>query len=587
MKHFLYILFFVLGFTSFSQNFLKGENIINYKKIKFLSTNKDFGKVSIIGDFKWDSPEKTIFKIETKVQPKFIYNLATKIPLNKEKTFKKGTLFLVSFQAKTEKSSLETGEAKVLWMLNQSKSFKDNLDFTLSLASEWKTYYIPYQTTKNINVEDLKISMQYGFRPQVFLIKNLKFEVFPKNTKLSDLPKTKITYAGIEANATWRTEALKRIENLRKGDFTIRFTKNGKPLQNKGIQITLKKHYFNFGAAMSARDVVDNTQTYQNFKKGFNLLVFENDLKIKRWQLKYKREITLQALEILKQDSIDVKGHVLIWPGFKYLTKSIRKNKDNPEKIKQIINNHVSGILKATKNKVSRWDVVNEVYTNKDLQNIIGSEDILYNGFKIAKNLAPNVGRFTNEYGIISKGGIDTKKQEWYFNFVKRIDKNTGGLVDGIGIQSHIGSDLTPPEKVLRILDYFGNLNKKISISEFTMDIQEPEIRTQYTRDFLIAAFSHPKVSEFLFWGFMDNKNHKVDIYKPNGEIGAMGKAFFDLVHHQWKTNITAKTDTKGKIATRGFYGTYEYQFLENGKVKKGTFSFQKGNKNTFTIHID
>ena len=32
---------------------------------------------------------------------------------------------------------------------------------------------------------------------------------------------------------------------------------------------------------------------------------------------------------------------------------------------------------------------------------------------------------FTNEYGIISKGGLDTKKQQWYYDFIKRIDENT------------------------------------------------------------------------------------------------------------------------------------------------------------------
>ncbi len=37
------------------------------------------------------------------------------------------------------------------------------------------------------------------------------------------------------------------------------------------------------------------------------------------------------------------------------------------------------------KGKVSHWDVVNEAYTNQDLQTITGSEEILYDGFRTLK----------------------------------------------------------------------------------------------------------------------------------------------------------------------------------------------------------
>ena len=30
----------------------------------------------------------------------------------------------------------------------------------------------------------------------------------------------------------------------------------------------------------------------------------------------------------------------------------------------------------------------------------------------------------------------------------------------------------------------------------------------------MIAAFSHPNVSEFLFWGYVEDEREKVDIYK-------------------------------------------------------------------------
>ena len=595
MKSFIFIGLFILSIVSCAQKNTKGvttksevkktllaKEIINDKHFHNFEMKKEFGGITLQNS---ENDKERIYQVATTTQPKFIYNLATRIPIFTD-NYPKGSVFLLSFKAKTTISSLETGEAKVLWLLKQSNSYKDNSTATISLKSDWQTYYIPFQTTKDISAENLAVIMQYGYKEQSFLLKDISFKSYANRTKISNLPKTKITYAGMESDAQWRKDALVRIDEIRKGDFSVTLTKEGIPVPNKIINIKLKKHFFSFGAIIRANFINKNTREYQNFKTAFQHAVFENDLKIKHWSQNPKKEETLKAISILKQDNISIKGHVLIWPGFNYLTKKFRENKDNPKKVTNLINAHVKNILTATKGTISSWDVVNEVYTNKDLQNIIGSEALLYNGFILSKNIQPQALRFTNEYGIISKGGIDTAKQEWYYNFIKRIDKSTGGLVQGIGIQSHIGSDLTPPKRVLEILDYYATLGKKISISEFTMDIQEPEIREQYTRDFMIAAFSHPNVSEFVFWGSTQDHRKKVDIFTTNGEIGSMGKAYFDLVRNQWNTNFSVETNKKGTLKGQGFYGTYEYSYVENNKVKTGTFVFEPNAKNRFVIAL-
>ena len=580
MKYLIYLILFSYSFSQ-AQNRPVGENIINTTRIGYLSIKKEDGEVSKI---ELENNEFQ-FLFETKQEPKFIYNLSANIPLLKS-NYRKGTVFLLSYKAKTETASLETGEAKMLWILKQTGDYKGNIESTQSISSEWQTYYIPFEANQYIKKDDLALVMQFGFREQSFLIKDIAFEVFPESTNTSDLPKTKITYQGMEADALWRQEAKKRIETIRKGNFIIQITENGIPVANKEINIKLNKHLFPFGAAVNADDVVEDNFKYKNFKKAFSLAVFENDLKIKSWSREKNRQRTLEAMDILKKDNIQTKGHVLIWPGFRYLTAEVKANQDNPEKVKELVKSHVSEILNATKGKVSHWDVVNECYTNKDLQNITGSEDILYEGFRMAKEMQPNTYRFINEYGIISKGGLDTKKQQWYYDFIKRIDENTGGLVQGIGIQSHIGSDLTSPERVLEILAFYATLGKQISISEFTMDIQDPEIREQYTRDFLIAAFSHPSVVEFLFWGYTENEKKKVDIFKPNGELGVMGKAYFDLVHGEWKTNLNGQTDAEGFAKGAGFYGDYEYSFVHNGELVKGQFNLKPRQRGIIKIEL-
>ncbi|MDY7396799.1 endo-1,4-beta-xylanase [Aureibaculum sp. 2210JD6-5] len=581
MKTGLYI--FLLFVTTFAcaQHNPKGKDLIDHEKIKYLSTKGNFSNIEKLKDKNGELQ----FLIETTEEPKFIYNAATNFPILK-KGYKKGTVFLLSFQAKTKKSSLETGEAKVLFIFKQTKDYKGNIDYTQSFSSEWQTYHLPFEADRYIKKQDLGIVMQYGYRPQSFLIKDIKFEVFPSGTTMESLPKTEIKYAGMEADANWRSEANKRIEVIRKGDFKIQLLKDGKPVADKSLTIKLKNHAFPFGARMAAEDIVNDADDYKNFKKALNTVVLGNDLKIKHWVKPKKMATTIKALDILKRDGYSVKGHVLIWPGFNYLTPEVKQYKNNPEKVTEIIENHVNHILNTTAGKINRWDVVNEAYTNRDLQQITGSEEILYNGFRTLAKKQPQVKRFTNEYGIISKGGIDRQKQEWYYNFIKRIDENTGGLVQGIGIQSHMGSDLTPPERVLEILAYYASLGKKISISEFTMDIQDPQLREQYTRDFMIATFSHPNVSEFMFWGNTEDGRGKSDIFDNNNKIGIMGKAYFSLVHDAWKTNLSVKTSEEGLVSGRGFYGDYEYTFKENGKVISGTFQLNPKQKDIIKIEL-
>ncbi|MCF1191039.1 endo-1,4-beta-xylanase [Mangrovimonas sp. AS39] len=578
-KQFLILFFLMTGFVK-AQTIINGHNIIDASKMRFLTSEKDSGKITMN-----QVDDEQIFTVTTSDQPQFIYQLANKIP-TKHTDFSKDQVFLLSFQAKTVFSSLETGEAKMLWLFRQSESYQDNLTSTLSISSDWQEYFIPFQATRDISKDDFRLVLQYGFKPQEFLIKDIKFQVYPKGTEVTSLPKTKISYAGMEADAEWRQKANERIEMLRKGKFTVQLLKDGQPAAHQNISIKLVKHAFPFGAAMDAQDIVEGNLKYENFKKAFHYTVLANDLKIKAWNRENKRKVTLEALDVLEKDDIDVKGHVLIWPGFQYLTPEVRQNRDNPEKVTEIVETHVHNLLEVTKGRIFKWDVVNEAYTNKDLQKITGSEQILYDGFKAAKKHQPLALRYTNEYGIISKGGIDTKKQQWYYDFIKRIDTNTGGLVQGIGIQCHIGSDLTPPERVLELLNYYASLGKQIGVSEFTMDVQDPEIREQYTRDFMIAAFSHPYVSEFLFWGCTDDDRDKVDIYTEDGQIGVMGKAFFSLVHEEWKTNVYGETNENGEASGRGFFGTYEYSFVQDGKVIKGTFDLLPRKNSTFKINI-
>lgn len=589
MKKIFQLILVLLSFQIFAQDetiLSKGEKWINYNDFSNFTKSNEFGTMKPLTE---NLQEKTVMEFDTKVQPKFIYNVSFKIPTQK-RSAKAGETFLVKFKARTINSLIETGEARALIILKQSMNPKDgykfNVENTISISKDWKTYYIPFTTTKDISAEDLAMVFQLGFPVQKFEITDFQIYVFPQGFDVAKLPKTKIYYLGMEDDAPWRKEAKERIEKIRKTDFTVTFKKNGKPVANKEVQFNLEKHDFNFGAAVEAKDVVESPKHLEFIKKYFNTVVLENDLKIKSWQNLKKQPTTLDAIDILKKNNIEVKGHALLWPGFQYLPPSFKENAGNPQKIKELNDNFINDVLIKTKGNISHWDVTNENYTNKDLQKITGSNQIIYDAFLKAKMLAPESERFINEYGIISSGGIDKTKQDWYYNYVKEIDKNTGNAVDGIGMQSHIGSDLTPPTTIISILNRFGTLGKKLAISEFTMDITDPEIRGKYTKDFMISAFSCPEVHEFLFWGYFAPKSDKAGLVDENFQLTKMGQSYVDLVKKEWTTNAKLTSNKDGKVSGRGFYGFYTYTVTIDNKKYIGVLRLEKGTNNDYVIDL-
>jgi endo-1,4-beta-xylanase len=511
------------------------------------------------------------------------YNLSVELPTLK-RPIGIGQKLLLKFAAKTLSSSVETGEARAIIQLHTGEDMKNRIKEFVSIGNEWSDYYILFDPEKFIPKKAFKIDLQFGFPPQQFLCKDFALYLFDAKTDVTKLPKTSIKYKGMEAEAEWRLKAFERIEKIRKGDIQLKIKKGGNEVPNADVKITMIKHEFKWGAAIKAEHYLDKQAELDQFSEYFNMAVLENDLKMKHWNS--NKQSTIKFIDQLNKKDIAVKGHVLIWPGFKYLTANFQKFKSNPKKLNQLVNDHLQDILTSTKGKIAMWDVVNEAYTNKDLQEITKSEEILYDGFRMLKTIDPNVGRFVNEYGIISRGGLNKVKQDWYYDFVSRIDKSTDNAVTGIGMQSHIGTDLTPPEKVLEILDKYGKLQKDLSISEFTLDITDPYMRKIYTEDFLIAAFSHPNVSQFLFWGFKGNNKSKVDIIQENGDLGSMGQAFYPLVHGLWKTKLNGKSDAKGLFQNRGFYGTYEYEITIDGKIKKGVFTHSSGKKTEVLVEF-
>jgi endo-1,4-beta-xylanase len=300
----------------------------------------------------------------------------------------------------------------------------------------------------------------------------------------------------------------------------------------------------------------DNEKYRQFILDNFNCVVLENDLKWPQWE--QNRDRALRAVRWMHDNGIrKVRGHNLVWPAWQYLPGSLRNLESNPDALRKRILDHIQDVVTANRGTLMDWDVLNEAHTNKDLQRILGDDEMV-RWFQVARDYDPDVKLFINDYNILSANGANIVHRNGYFDIITFL-LSRDAPVDGIGMQGHFGSP-TAPETMLRILDRFATFNRQIEITEFDFNTSDEELQAQFTRDLLITAFSHPSITNFLMWGFWEGQHwlprgamvRKDWTTKPNYDV------WREMVYTKWWTNELGATGEDGLYGVRGFLGDYE-----------------------------
>jgi endo-1,4-beta-xylanase len=237
--------------------------------------------------------------------------------------------------------------------------------------------------------------------------------------------------------------------------------------------------------------------------------------------------------------------------------------------------------MNATQVNLTDWDVLNEPYTNTDVQAVLGDAEMA-SWFSQARALDPTVKLYVNDFGYLESGGYDMLHQDAMYNHIIPIILGSGAL-DGIGMQAHFDVNPTAPEQVLNVLDRFAQFGKDIKITEFSVNTTDEQLQADYTRDFLTAVFSHPSVTGFINWGFYEGAESTPAAAmirsdwttKPNYDV------WMNLVYGEWWTDIQGTTAADGTFRTRGFLGEYDVDIAWNGGVRTVPFTVSATGDNT------
>lgn len=485
-----------------------------------------------------------------------------------------GDVLLASFYFRTEYVPAESGEAEteINFEMNHDPWDK-SLTHSVRAGAEWKQVLIPFLAKRNFKDGEAQVVFRLGYPPQTVDFADVKVENFQKQLTLADLPRSKSTYAGMAPDAPWRAQADERIDKLRKADLTVRVLgSNGKPVSGAQVSAKLTRHAFQFGTAVPAEYLLsDNRKQYHEvlLGGGFNTATLENDLKweaLTDWGFKLER--SLSGVDWLRERGFDVRGHVLVWPGWNEVPGSLKRLKDDKEKLGQAVTDHIRKMVTATKGRVEHWDVVNEPFTNHDLLEILGYE-VMVDWFKLARSIDPKPKLFINDFAILNGGGGTTAHRDHYEKMIQLLVDN-GAPLDGIGMQGHFGTSLTSPDDLMAILDRYGKFKKEIAVTEFDIVIDDEELAGNYVRDFYTVLFSHPAVTNITMWGFWDGNHWKKNavMYREDWSLKPGGKAYNELVAGKWRTREAGATDSGGRFKVRGFKGDYEIEVKVEGETR-------------------
>ncbi len=262
------------------------------------------------------------FSVETFSKNEVSYAVEAQIPI--EKPVKKGDVCLARFAIRALSARQETGEAFVGVYFQQTDTpHTKSANLQLGAGPDWTTYDVPFEIKTDSEAGKSALYFALGSLQQKVEIKNAQVLNFGKATTLDRLPVTKFTYAGREAGAKWRADALQRIEEIRTAPMQIVVTDADlKPVEGARVEVKMTRSDLIWGSAMETESLVgeapDNVIYRQKAAELFNTVTIGNGLKWQRWMSAGRRADTLRAVDWIESQKMRLRGHTLIWPGWKF-----------------------------------------------------------------------------------------------------------------------------------------------------------------------------------------------------------------------------------------------------------------------------
>lgn len=334
----------------------------------------------------------------------------------------------------------------------------------------------------------------------------------------------------------------------------------------------------------------------------------------------WRRPATDPVVEFCEEKGIHIHGHTLVWGNTQWqhprwllarLPKDVliqmltdTRNGNNlmslgAEQIQQLLpdytqqlhehmNRRIRAIAAHYDNRIHSWDVCNESATDFEHGNLIPGQrlcrsvyglmpgDYAWQAFQIAQDAFPaDVELHINDYNLKACYPAQVRDMQ-----------SRGCRIDTLGAQMHLFSPqacldiadgktlIQSPAQVRETMDRLATAGLPIHLSEITITSPTPDarglaIQAVLARNLYRLWFSLKPMMGITWWNVVDGCG-------APGEPSISGlftqemnpkPAYFalkQLIEEQWKTRTIVKADQDGRIAFRGFRGSYHLTWHDN-----------------------
>lgn len=297
--------------------------------------------------------------------------------------------------------------------------------------------------------------------------------------------------------------------------------------------------FFKMGAAISRWNLYTPAHRALLLEQ-FNSFTCENDMKPmyyldKRENLLHSEEhrftpaLTFEKaipyLEFAKESGIAMRGHTLVWHNqtpkwFFYEDYDQNRKLADRETMLARLEHYIRGVLQFVQENypgvIYAWDVVNEAIDEGDFRQSLWlktvGRDFVQKAFEFARKYADkNVALFYNDYET---------SQEWKRDLILKeilIPLKEKGLIDGVGLQSHLLMDHPDWRAYETALEMYGATGLQVHITELDMHNADPSeesmhqlaLRYQRLFEILVNAKKTGKanITSVTFWNLLDENS--------------------------------------------------------------------------------
>lgn len=407
-----------------------------------------------------------------------------------------------------------------------------------------------------------------------------------------------------------------RIQRNRTGDCTLRvLDRRGQPVANAEFGVQQTRSHFNWGEQLWGLDTLFRhgyadsdrvrhfTELFTDCLNSANCLTYWTEAprndgpKHMEFQGEDKLDGFAAQVNWALHNGLTPKGHPIFWSLPKAYPSWLSKYPIETQW--KFIEVRVRNLVARFRGKVKIWDLVNEAMWEPAPKNLphrhwphMETEDniceYIIPVMRWAREEDPDALFIVNDYGMELDGfgkqltgndgsTVNAKSQrDRYTALVRRLAAE-GAAPDGIGMQAHTGSWLTPTEQVA-ILDDFATAGVPLHYTEFWAHNDHllkagidpataEQMKADYIAQVMTVAYAHPNVAAFYFWGDINGSFGFKQDHNSNGIPTSSNKPTVvyhkvrELLRRRWWTQTTARTDGDGVLRFNGFFGDYSLRY--------------------------